>query len=82
MYALLTAALDGASAEPPLHAEQIASAATAPAYLTKPVVFITLLLQSRNDFPVIFSTKTAPFRAAFVDACALTCGALTLGLSA
>jgi hypothetical protein len=40
MYALLNAAFDGATAEPLPHAEQIASAATAPVYLAKPVVFI------------------------------------------
>jgi hypothetical protein len=60
MYALLTAALDGPTAEPPLHAEQIASAAAAPAYLIKPVVFITLLLQSRNDLQL--SSRPRPRR--------------------
>jgi hypothetical protein len=40
----LSAAFDGATSDPPPpHAEQIASAATAPAYLTKPVVFTRLL---------------------------------------
>jgi hypothetical protein len=42
MYRLLSAAFDGATAEPPAHAEHIASATRAPAYFTKLVVFTLL----------------------------------------
>jgi hypothetical protein len=49
VYAPLSAAFDGATAEPAPHAEHIASATRAAAYFTKPVVFKTLLLLSRRD---------------------------------
>lgn len=39
VYATLSAAFDGATAEPPLHAGNMASATRAPAYFTKTVVF-------------------------------------------
>jgi hypothetical protein len=49
MYAPLSAAFEGATAEPPPHAEHIASATRAPAYFIKPVVFIRYSLLSKND---------------------------------
>jgi hypothetical protein len=50
VYAPASAALDGVTVEPPPHAEHIASATRAPAYLTKPAVFITLFLLGFGTF--------------------------------
>jgi hypothetical protein len=44
MYRTLCEAVEGATVEPLLHAETTASAATAPADLRKPDVFIKTLL--------------------------------------
>jgi hypothetical protein len=46
----LSAALGGISVEPPPHAEQIASAIEAPAYLNKAVAFMTVLPSAEARF--------------------------------
>src|SRR6185437_2522933 len=49
MYWTLSAAFDGATAEPPPHAEHIASATRTAVYFTKPDAFMTLPFLSRDD---------------------------------
>ena len=59
MYVPLSAAVDGATAEPPPHADKIASATIAPAYFTKAVVF-NYGSPFRVDMSALyFSTETA-----------------------